>query len=298
VSDENHVFPLFDNQEAANSASYTRSIPVVSYFPGSVSGLGPGSAVTMHGLKVGEVTGVALRYDPDKKAVVAPVHFEVQPERVVGIGKQVFKTEAEGVDAMLKQGLRASLQSANLITGQQVVTLDFVPKAPLATLTMEGNNFVLPTTEGGGLSGLQASAGALLDKVTTIPFDQIGANLNGILLAANNVANGEQMRQSLTELAATIATLKDMVGRVDSGMSPALRQLPEITASLQKTLANTNRLVQSAESGYGDNTKFNRDLARLLVQANETLSSVRALSDLLARSPDALIKGRPTGSLQ
>ena len=253
----------------------------------------------MHGLVVGHVTSVALGYDRDKNAVVAPVHFEVQPERIVGIGKQVYKTPAEAVDAVLKQGLRASLQSANLITGQQVVTLDFVPNAPPAPLTMEGTSFVLPTTEGGGLAGLQASAGALLDKVTTIPFDQIGANLNGILLAANNVANGAQMRQSLTELAATIATLKDMVGHMDSGVSPALRQLPEITASLQKTLANTNRLVQSVDSGYGDNTKFNRDLARLLVQANEALSSIRALTDLLARVLRThCIKGRPTGGQQ
>ena len=83
------------------------------------------------------------------------------------------------------------------------MALDFVPNAPPATVTMEGDDFVLPTTEGGGFAGLQASATDLLDKVNTIPFDQIGKNLNGILLAANNVANGAQMRQTLTDLAAT-----------------------------------------------------------------------------------------------
>jgi paraquat-inducible protein B len=298
MSAENHVFPLFDNRDAADSASYTRSIPLVSYFPGSVGGLGPGSDVTMRGLTIGHVTSVRLGYDADKMAVVAPVHFEVQPERIVGVGKQIFKTQAEGVDALLKRGLRASLQSANLITGQQVVALDFVSNAPPVAMTMEGTSYVLPTTEGGGFAGLQASAGVLLDKVSSIPFDQIGANLNGILLAANTAANGAQMRQTLTDLAATISTLKDVLGHVDSGVVPALRQLPELAASLQKTLANANHLVQSVDSGYGDNTRFNRDLARLLVQANEALSSIRALTDLLARSPDALLRGRPTGGPQ
>ena len=80
-------------------------------------------------------------------------------------------------------------------------------------------------------------------------------------------------------------------------MSPALRQLPEIAAGLQKTLTNANRLVQSVDTGYGDNTKFNRDLERLLVQLNEAMSSIRALADLLARHPEALIKGRPTGGV-
>ncbi|HEY7576614.1 MAG TPA: MlaD family protein, partial [Acetobacteraceae bacterium] len=43
----NHVFPLFADREAADAASYSRKIPVISYFPGSVRGLGPGSEVTM-----------------------------------------------------------------------------------------------------------------------------------------------------------------------------------------------------------------------------------------------------------
>ena len=40
---ENHIFPLFASRDAANNASYTRKIPVISYFPGSVKGLAPGS---------------------------------------------------------------------------------------------------------------------------------------------------------------------------------------------------------------------------------------------------------------
>ena len=84
---ENHVFPLFADRDTANAASYTRKIPAISYFPGSVSGLAPGSEVTMHGLKVGEVTDVRLTYDAAKDAIVAPVRYEVEPERVVGVGE-------------------------------------------------------------------------------------------------------------------------------------------------------------------------------------------------------------------
>jgi hypothetical protein len=35
-----------------------------------------------------------------------------------------------------------------------------------------------------------------------------------------------------------------------------------------------------------------------LAQANDALRSIRALSDLLARHPEALIKGRPEGPLE
>ena len=95
-----------------------------------------------------------------------------------------------------------------------------------------------------------------------------------------------------------IASAQSMVQNLDSGLSPAAKQLPELTAGLQKTLTNANKLVLSLDSGYGDNTKFNRDLERLLVQLNDAVRSIRALADLLARHPEALIKGRPEGPLE
>ena len=289
---ENHVFPLFDNRDTANAASYTRKIPAISYFPGSVSGLAPGAAVTVHGLKVGEVTDVQLTYDAAKDAVLAPVRYEVEPERVVGVGKRIYKNDAESVDALLKKGLRASLQSASLITGQQNVALDFDPDASPEDVSMDGPDYVIPATEGGGFSGLTASATELLNKVNTLPFEQIGKNLDGILKSVNDMAQGPQMKKALTDLAGMIASAQTMIRNLDT------KQLPELVSGLQKTLTSANKLVLSLDSGYGDNTKFNRDMDRLLAQANDALRSIRALSDLLARHPEALIKGRPAGALE
>jgi paraquat-inducible protein B len=223
---------------------------------------------------------------------LAPVRYEVEPERVVGVGKRVFKTDAESVDALLKKGLRASLQSANLITGQQIVALEFVTDAPPAEVSMDGPDFVVPATEGGGFGGLTASATELLNKVNTMPFDQIGASLNGILKSANDFAQGPQMKKTLTDLAAMIASAQGMIQRLDT------KQLPELASGLEKTLTSANKLVLSLDNGYGDNTKFNRDLERLLVQTNEAVRSLRALTDLLARHPEALIKGRPAGGVE
>lgn len=295
ASAEKHVFPLFADQDTANAASYSRKIPLLSYFSGSVRGLGPGSEVTVHGLVVGHVTDVRLTYDRAKDAVLAPVRFEVEPERVLGVGGRAYKTPAEGVNDLVKQGLRATLQSTSLITGQQMVALDFFPNAPPATVTMEGSDFVLATAEGGGFASLQASATALLNNVNTIPFEQIGRNLDGILHSMNDATSGPQLRQALTDLASTLASTKEFAQHLDSGASPALRQLPEITAELQKTLTSTNQLMLSLGNGYGDNTQFNRDLDRLLVQLTDAVRSMRALADLLARHPEALVKGRPEG---
>src|ERR1700737_546303 len=292
VTAENHVFPLFADRDAANNASYTRKIPVISYFPGSVKGLAPGSEVTMHGLQVGYVTDVRLEYDRAKDMIVAPVRYEIEPERIVGVGVRVYKTDQESVEAVLSKGLRASLASASLITGQQVVALDFVPDSPPATVTMEGEDFMLPTTEGGGVAGLASSATDLLDKVNKMPFEQIRATLNGILKSVNDATQGPQLKKAVADLSAMLASAQGMVQRLDP------KQLPEISAGLQKTLTSANKLVLSLDTGYGDNHKFNRDLDRLWVQTSDALRSIRALSDLLARHPEALLKGRPEGPLE
>src|SRR3954451_642070 len=87
---EKHVFPLFADQAAADAASYTRTIMAVSYFPGSLRGVSRGSDVTMHGLKIGEVTDVHIACDEGKKGIVAPIYFEVQPEHIVGVGTRAY----------------------------------------------------------------------------------------------------------------------------------------------------------------------------------------------------------------
>jgi paraquat-inducible protein B len=184
------------------------------------------------------------------------------------------------------------LHSASLITGQQEIALDFIADAPPATVVMEGEDFVLPTSEGGGFASLASSANDLLGKVNTIPFDQIGKSVSGILKSVNDATQGPQLKKTLSDLSAMIASAQGMIQRLDT------KQLPELAGNLEKTLTSANKLVLSLDSGYGDNTKFNRDMDRLMAQTTDAVRSIRALADLLARHPEALVKGRPEGPLE
>jgi paraquat-inducible protein B len=292
VSPDGHAFPLFANREEAQTASYSRNVQFVSFFPGSVRGLAAGADVTLHGLKVGQVTDVRLVYDAAKDTILAPVHFQVQPERFLGIGQEVFKSPEAGVDMMVDRGLRATLQSANLLTGQMLVALEFVRDAPPAKVTSEDGAFVMPTSNGGGFSGLADSATELLHKVSAIPFDSLGRSLDQTVAGLDTLVNGPQLKQALVSLNATLSSVQDTVQHLDNGLAPAMKKLPDMAASLERTLTSANKLVLSLQSGYGDNTQFNRDLNRLLIQLNDATRSIRSLADLLARHPEALIKGR------
>lgn len=292
-SREGTEFRLFESEADANSARIQHRIPLVSYMQGSsVRGLDRGSPVEMYGIRIGTVTEVKLEFDRATNRLRLPVKFEIEPERL-GLRSETAKSPEEAQAAaklMVAQGLRSQLQSGNLLTGQLVLALDYFPDAPAAELARDGDSMVLPSMPP-QMEGLARSASEIMGKLSSLPLDQIADNLNQTLTGANELANAPELKQTIVSLAATMATVGDMMKRVDAGITPAMRRLPEITASLQTTLTKANKLAGSVDSGYGDDSKFRRDIERLLAQLNDTARSMRVLADLLSQNPEALVRG-------
>ncbi|MGH7071022.1 MAG: intermembrane transport protein PqiB [Acetobacteraceae bacterium] len=294
VATANETFPLYASLAAANSAQYARHISAVAYFPGAVSGLAPGAPVTMLGIPIGQVTSVDLRYNREKDILEVPVHFSIQPGRIALSQQAATRGPLRNAQILVNHGMRAELATANLLTGQQEIALVFDPNAPPATVTVEDGALVIPTAPG-GFSGITQSAAQLLDKINRMPFQEIGDNLNATLVGLNKLTNSSALRDSITSLKATLASAQDAIKKLDQGVGPGLAGLPAITNDLKSLLARTSALVASAETSYGGNSKFYRDLDRLLLQTNDLMQSTRALANLLTEQPNALIRGRSAG---
>ena len=54
----------------------------VLYFEGSVKGLNVGAPVTFRGVKIGSVTGISLRANPENLEVRIPVVIEIEKGRI------------------------------------------------------------------------------------------------------------------------------------------------------------------------------------------------------------------------
>ncbi|MDP2333457.1 MAG: MlaD family protein [Reyranella sp.] len=292
VSQPDQRFPLYPSLEVAKSAGFGRQLQLVSNFDGSVAGLSVGADVTLYGLKIGEVTDVGLVYEPKKDRIVAPVHYRIEADRVTGISAAQGLAPGALAADLVKRGLRATLQAPSLITGQKIVALEMFPDAPPAELGRDGDVFVVPSYESGGFDSITRSANELLSKINRIDFDQIGRNLAGSVKGLDDIINGAQLKKTLAALEAAMVDVQDVARKLDDGATPALKRLPDIAVQLQDSLTKANRLIGSLDKGYGDQSKFHRDIDRLMPQLTETARSIRALSDLLARHPEALIRGR------
>ena len=104
------------------------------------------------------------------------------------------------------------------------------------------------------------------------------------------------MEEGSDRLAGMMASARNIVQNLDHSLGPAAKQLPEVIAGLQRH-GDASDLVLSLDSGYGDNTSS----AGISIGSwrRPTIASLDpSADDLLARHPEALIKGRPDGALE
>ena len=79
----------------------------VLYFEGSVKGLNVGAPVTFRGVKIGSVTGISLRANPENLEVRIPVVIEIERDRIERT-VDMPKGGPEGLQRLIDKGLRAN----------------------------------------------------------------------------------------------------------------------------------------------------------------------------------------------
>ena len=292
IAADDAKFHLYDSKAEADAAGFNERIPLVTYLQSSVAGLGAGSAVDVFGMQVGNVTDVKLLLDPVSGLVRIRVAMEIQPERVFPPDSFATKLDpAKVLGALVGQGMRAEIDTASYVTGEKNIALAFVPNAKQAGITLEDGVIVLPS-QGGGFDNILGAVSDVATKLQQIPFAQIGENANALIATLNSTVGSPEVKNSLRSLSATLKDVQALVHDTDAGLQPTLKRLPEISTQLQDTLKHANAALANVGGSYGEDSDFQRNLERVLAQANDAVRSVRLLADYLTRNPSALILGR------
>jgi paraquat-inducible protein B len=142
------------------------------------------------------------------------------------------------------------------------------------------------------MANITRSVSDIADKLNRLPLDEIGKTLLSTLQSADKLAASPELHASLQSMATATATLQDVLKRVDDGLTPALRQLPALTASLQQATDRAGKAMRSIDDGYGADSGFHRDMERLMSQVTEMTRAVRFLAEFLDEHPEALLRGR------
>lgn len=263
----NSIFTLFANKEDALRHAET-AWTFLLMFRESVRGLSADSPVEFHGVPLGEVYKIDLKFDPLVKDFYIAVEMRLYPERLRGIrspGLIPPEDSRRFITELIDRGLRARLGSGNILTGQRYVALEFLPKSPKAKINWSGNPPEFPTTRAGDKE-LQESLAQIARKIEKMPLEEIAA----------------EARHAVRSLDKALRSADRLLNRVDAEIVPEARA---VLNEAQNTLSEAREVLST-------DAPLQRDLRETLRELSRAAWSVRILVDYLERNPESLIRGK------
>jgi paraquat-inducible protein B len=282
------TFKLYSDRKAADDAAEVR-VSYRLFFPGALHGVEVGTLVELRGRPIGQVSAVELEYDPAAGSIRIPVTIEVAPHRInvegapLGSSRPDLAAATNQVFAdLVAKGLRAQLASANLLTGQRVIELDFVPDAPPVQLVSAEPYPELPTIEGSSIEQITRSTNKLMEKLAALPLDQLVGQVRSMIGHADGLVSNQDVKRSIHNLDLTLANTERLTRMANAQVGPLLQRLDTAADQLKSTLTI-----------LGKDPAAGNDLARTLAELKDAARSIRVLADYLERHPESLIRGKP-----
>lgn len=241
-------YKLFDDQRSIQDSLYTVHKDFLMFFDDSIRGLQPGAPVEFRGIRLGTVAEVPFkarditqRLNTDYRI---PVLIRIEPDRFQSMLGKDFDFEQHLKDG-IKAGLRASLKSANLLTGSLYIDLDFNSSAKAYTGPSSYAGYELIPTMSGGLAQIQQKLMDALDKINNLPLNPMLNQATGTL---------KESQRTLQELQKTLDNINQITG------SQSMKDLPQ---DMQQTLRELNRSMKGFQPGSPAYTKLVGDMQRL-----------------------------------
>jgi paraquat-inducible protein B len=276
------LFNLFKNKDEARAKTYLAKSKSVLYFDESVRGLDIGAPVEFWGIKMGQVLDVKLVFDNHTEKFRIRVLVETETERFYEagfVGNDVDRKKM--VETLLKRGFRAQLKTGNLLTGKQVVILDFFPDAEPTTMTYEDGYPVFPTVPT-PMAEISTKFMQILEKIDRLPIDQIGNDLRDTVHGAKQIAESPDIIEAIRNLNATLVETRLLVSDLRTRVTPEINSVLE---GARQSLANAEQIL-NADSPL--QVKMNTALEEISGAAR----ALRLLMDYLERHPESLLRGK------
>lgn len=275
------VFPLYPSEDVTEEVTLNPRLTYLLLFKDSVRGLNKDAPVEFRGIRVGTVVDISFDYLPEDPGRRVPVLIKLDPTLIAELPKDDLSAGPALIAQRVRDGLRATLRTGSLITGQLFVDLDISKDAPPGEVAMTGGYRTIPTISS-GLGQLQDKVTALLDKLQALPLDETVQTANSALAEINSTA--EEAKGAMADLKAAAANLDRLLAAKETQGLPA--DLKGSLASLQKTL-----------DGFNANSAVYRDLASTIQDLSSALRAIDAMATTIERKPSSLLWGNPKGTV-
>jgi len=189
----------------------------------------------------------------------------------------------EGMVRAIASGLRGSLRSASLLTGQLYVDLDFYDDVKPAPIAQMGEYPVLPTVEM-GLARLEEQIAAVLNKLESLPLQESLANID----------------EAVQQTAKTLQAAEEAFGRSEGALVEARDSLKAVRtiledpnfAKLPGEVRETLVALRTSMEGVSPNSSVYGDLRRTMDELRGAARSIERLASTVEEKPNSLVFGK------
>jgi paraquat-inducible protein B len=259
------AFKLYESADDAFALPDGDPLKVRMHFAQSTRGLSTGAPLDFRGVELGTVSAIVPQYDTvtrafstEVTAVIYPTHLGAAYDTLRSAAGDASTPPAAVFANMVRDGLRAQLKTANLITGQLYIAVEMDPKAPPVKEVAATEPLDIPTTPG-GFDEIQMQVASIVKKIDAVPFDQIG----------------RETRDTLERAQSLLARLETEVA-------------PEATG----TLREAQKTLRSTQAALSEDSGLQTDVRQTMTELERAARSLRALGDYLQRHPESLLRGK------
>lgn len=295
---------------------FSKPTRFVVYFDESVSGLDPGAAVKVNGVRIGRVAAINVRYDSATRTALVQTICEIDRNVLTDRdGNTIELTNPVELQNLVERGMRAKLNLQG-ITGLLFVELSFedpreypapkrsgvdpypaIPaiKSPIAEVQSSIVEIVadIKRVDFAGLSKeLKTLLATTNQKVAELDLKALAERVGRAADSIEKFAGSPEAKAVMVNLNKTITETQVLIAKLDAQVDPVSTELKRTLADAQAALkqidgaaATTRRFVQS--QGY-----LGEDVTRTLQQVSEAAGAIQRLAELLERNPNALLVGR------
>lgn len=285
---------------------FTDTEMLISYFSESVNGLDVGAPVKYKGVLIGKVENIRISASK-KNAQESAVGI------VYSIDLDMFNKKTRGnivdfrawLDEQIKEGLRAKLNYQSIVTGMLYIELDYLAEKDEAyEITYSGFNFIEIPGKKSGLAEMGKAIQKSLMNFSRIDFKSIADNANASLIKINQKLDDLDVKSLNLEIVKTLASadalLKNSNALVSSPeVSNLAKNANELISESKNTLADVDKLLVSSESlvekfnvMLAPHSPFRFEIALMLRNLNESMSSISNFMEYLQRNPSSLLTGK------
>ena len=222
----------------------------VIYYEGTIYGLKVGSNVMFRGVPIGYVSDIDVLADFEDMEFTVPVTITIQPDsiRAVADDKSIRAPEEEDISRLIDSGLRATLASESLITGQLYVELDFHPETEIVFRGIDDDIREIPSIPSGIQEVIAKAQSFIAEIQQNLDVPKVMADITSSIEGLNALINAPATQNLTSEANQTLATIRSTLATIDTvaaelGDETALALVDDIAQSVGLAITNSITLL-------------------------------------------------------